>query len=161
LERSAQQQPFVVPPGAGERTWSLNNLVTLKASAGETSGALGVLEVLVDKNGEPPPHVHHGEDESFYVLDGHVTMYVGDQVLDAPTGSFVFAPRDIPHRFTVDSGEAKLLLVITPGGFEGIFFEVGEVATTSTIPPPAPPDIARIVQAAAARDCEILPPPPG
>ena len=73
---AAQQQPFVVPPGAGERTWALNALTTLKASAGETGGALGVLEVLVDKNGEPPPHVHHGEDESFYVLDGHVTMYL-------------------------------------------------------------------------------------
>jgi quercetin dioxygenase-like cupin family protein len=131
----------------------------MKASAGETGGGLGVLEVLVDKNGEPPPHIHHGEDESFYVLDGHVTMFVGDEVLDAPKGAFVFAPRDIPHRFTVDSGEATLLVLITPGGWEGFFAEVGESAPTATLPTPAPPDLQRIIDVAAARDCQILLPP--
>lgn len=153
--------PFVVPPGAGDRSWAINHLTTVKASASETNGVLGVLEVLVDKNGEPPPHIHHDEDESFYVLEGHVTMYVGDARLDAPAGSFVFAPRDIPHRFTVDSGEARLLVMITPGGWEGFFSEVGEPAASATIPPPGPPDIGRIVEVAASRHCEILLPPAG
>ncbi|MDQ6948615.1 MAG: cupin domain-containing protein [Actinomycetota bacterium] len=72
-------QPFVVSPGDGDRSWSLNHLTTVKAAAARTNGVLGVIEVLVDKNGEPPPHVHHGEDESFYVLEGDVTMYVGDE----------------------------------------------------------------------------------
>lgn len=161
MEQRGHDEPFVVPPGAGDRTWALNHLTTVKASAAGTSGALGVLEVLVDKNGEPPPHIHHDEDESFYVLEGHVTMFVGDEVLDAPKGSFVFAPRDIVHRFTVNSGEAKLLVVITPGGWEGFFSEVGEVAETATIPTPSPPDIGHIVEAAARRNCEILLPPPG
>ena len=152
---------FVVPPGEGDRSWSLNHLTTTKAAAAATAGVLGVIEVLVDKNGEPPPHVHHGEDESFYVLDGHVTMYVGEAALDAPRGSFVFAPRDVPHRFTVESDQARLLVIITPAGWEGFFAEVGETATTATIPAPSPPDIGRIVEAAAARDCEILLPPPG
>lgn len=160
METHAHHRPFVVPPGEGDRTWSLNHLTTVKASAAQTAGGLGVIEALVDKNGEPPPHVHHDEDESFYVLEGHITMYVGDDVLDAPAGSFVFAPRDIPHRFTVDSGEARLLIMITPGGWESFFAEVGEPATTATLPPPAPPDIGRIVRVAASRNCEILPPSP-
>ncbi len=50
--------------------------------------------------------------------------------------------------------------MITPGGWEGFFAEVGQAATTATIPTPSPPDIGHIVAAAARRDCEILLPPP-
>ncbi|MDQ6948614.1 MAG: hypothetical protein M3256_20740 [Actinomycetota bacterium] len=51
-------------------------------------------------------------------------------------------------------------MMITPGGWEGFFAEVGQAATTATIPTPSPPDIGHIVAAAARRDCEILLPPP-
>ncbi len=158
-QQSKQAKPFVVAPQQGDRTWALNHLTTLKAAHGDTNGVMSVVEVLVDKNGEPPPHLHHGEDEAFYVLEGKVTAYVGDTVLDAPRGAFVFAPRGIPHRFTVDSDVARLLVVITPGGFEGFFSEVGEPASDARLPEPAPPDIPAVVAAAAKWHCEILLPP--
>lgn len=157
--QDARSKPFVVAPGQGELTWSLNHLTTLKAGHTQTNGAIGVMEVLVDRNGEPPPHVHHGEDEAFYVLEGKVTVYVGDEVLDAPTGAFVFAPRDVPHRFSVDSQQATLLVLMTPGGFEEFFAEVGEPAPAARLPQPGRPDLARVAEAAGRHHCEILMPP--
>ncbi len=157
-QQLSHRKPFVVAPQEGDRTWSLNHLTTLKAGHADTNGVMGVLEVLVDKNGEPPPHVHHGEDEAFYVLDGQVTVYVGEEVLEAPRGAFVFAPRDVPHRFTVDSHQARLLVVLTPGGFEQFFSEIGEPAPEPRLPHPGPPDVAAVVSAAARRHCEILVP---
>ena len=66
-----------------------------------------------------PLHVHHNEDEWFYVLEGELTIWVAGQTVVAPAGSFVFGPRDVPHTFIVSSDEARFLLVTQAAGFEG------------------------------------------
>ena len=73
-------------------------------------------------------HVHHQEDEGFYILEGEMTFYVGEQTIKAHPGSYLFGPKDVPHAFTVDSGPAKLLFVFSPAGLEGLIREMGEPA---------------------------------
>ena len=109
-----------------------------------------------------PLHVHHNEDEWFYVLEGEVTFWFGGKVIVAPAGSFVFGPRDIPHTFIVSALESRFLLGAEPAGFENFIRELSTLLTlTLTPPPPAsePPDMEKIIATAARYGIEILGPP--
>jgi quercetin dioxygenase-like cupin family protein len=104
-----------------------------------------------------PYHVHHREDESFYVLQGHVAFVCDGKWLTAAPGDFVFGPRNIPHGFRVTgTAPAQMLLLLTPGGFERFTKDLGEPAGT----PPSPPDMARLVAVAASYGIDILGPLP-
>ena len=96
----------------------VKELVTVLARAEETGGAFGLMEGLLTRGADPPPHVHHREDESFFILEGTLGVRVGDDSFTAVPGSFVFCPRDTPHLLTVESDEVRLLTFITPGGLE-------------------------------------------
>ena len=58
-----------------------------------------------------------------------MTFWVGGEVIEAPAGSFVYGPRDVPHTFIVSSPEARFLLVAEPAGFESFMRAMGEPAT--------------------------------
>jgi quercetin dioxygenase-like cupin family protein len=153
--------PIAYAQGEGETLWSFGALATVKASTKMTGGGVFVMELLAPKGSGSPLHVHHREDEWFYVLEGELAFWVGGRVIAAPSGSFVFGPRDIPHTFMVTSDLARFLLVTEPGEFEGFVRELSEPARTPTPPPPptGPPDMERILRTAARYGLEILGPP--
>jgi quercetin dioxygenase-like cupin family protein len=152
---------IVLGPDEGEALWAFGTLVSVKAASETTDGRVMVTENVGGRGAGSPLHVHHREDEWFYVLEGELTLWVGGRVIAAPAGSFVYAPRDIPHTFTVSSEEARFLLVTEPAGLEGMLRALGEPAGSLTIPPPpsAPPDMERIMQVCAEHGIEILGPP--
>jgi quercetin dioxygenase-like cupin family protein len=162
---SADSAPSVAPialqPGEGDARWFLDFLVTIKSSAQTTDGRVAVVEHLAPQGAGSPLHVHHREDEWFYVIDGELTFWVGGQVINAPAGSFVYGPREIPHTFIVNSAEARFLLVTEPAGFENFLRALSEPAQTLTLPPPsaAPPDPQQMMATAAEYGIEILGPP--
>lgn len=153
--------PIGLGPGEGEALWFLGILVTIKSSSETTGGQVAVIEHLGRRGAGSPTHVHQREDEWFYVVQGDLTFWVGGQVIAAPAGSFVYGPRRIPHSFTVDSDEARWLLVSEPAGFEGFIRAFGEPAQRLEIPPPAsePPDMDALAAAAAEYGIELLGPP--
>jgi quercetin dioxygenase-like cupin family protein len=153
--------PITYAPNQGEAFWFFGTLVTLKSSAATTNGRVAVTENLAPRGAGSPLHVHHNEDEWFYVIEGELTFWVGGEVITAPAGSFVYGPRNIPHTFTVTSDQARFLLVVEPAGFEGFVRAIGQPAERLEIPPAAtePPVIARIAEAAAEYGMEILGPP--
>jgi quercetin dioxygenase-like cupin family protein len=107
-----------------------------------------MLELEMPPNLEAPLHVHHTEDEGFYVLDGSATIYVGDESVELGPGEHAFGPRDIPHRFSIGPDGARMIWVLTPGGFEDFVHEASVPAERLTPPPPEvgpPADIAEIV----------------
>src|SRR5829696_7618738 len=132
----AAERTYGLERGEGEARWWLGGLATVKARGKETGGRYTLVEVL-DPEGEGPLHVHHREDEGFWVLEGELTFEVGDERIKASPGSFVFGPKDVPHRYTVDSGPARLLYVLSPSGFEEFVYATSEPAKERT-PPPAP-----------------------
>src|SRR3712207_1070689 len=139
--------PHVVPAGEGEAHWWFGQLGEIKATAEQTGGALSLIEITAGPGYGTPLHVHHEEDEGFFMLEGHATFQVGDQVVEAGPGDFLFGPREIPHRWSTEDG-ARMLYLFTPGGFEGMIREVGVPAQERTPPPPhvvPPPDAAEIV----------------
>jgi quercetin dioxygenase-like cupin family protein len=153
--------PIAQQPGEGEALWFLGTLVTIKSSAESTGGVVGVTENLAPRGGGSPLHIHHREDEWFYVIEGELTFWVGGETIVAPAGAFVFGPRDVPQTFLVTSDEARFLLVVEPAGFEGFVRQIGEPAAKLEIPPPpdAPPDMEKLTAAAAEYGIEIIGPP--
>jgi quercetin dioxygenase-like cupin family protein len=156
-----QLAPIALGPGEGEALWGFGTLATLKATSETTDGRVFVIEHLAPRGAGSPLHVHRREDEWFYVLEGQLTFWVGGQVVDAPAGTFVYGPRDIPHTFTVASEQARFLLVAQPAGFDAFFRAASEPAARLEIPPPPsePPDIAGLTALAARYEIEILGPP--
>ena len=125
----AFRRPYLLRPGEGESVWSLGGRFTVKVSATDAEGRFALVESLAFQSTEPPLHIHHHEDEAWYVLDGEMTFYVGDEAFKATAGSFVFAPRGIPHTFTVDVEPTRVLVFATPAGFEQFALELGHPAS--------------------------------
>jgi quercetin dioxygenase-like cupin family protein len=160
-DRAQQLTPIALGPRDGEALWAFGALGTLKATAETTAGRVFVIEQLAPRGAGSPLHVHHREDEWFYIIDGELTFWVGGNIINAPAGSFVYGPRDIPHTFVVASEEARFLLVTEPADFGAFLRAASQPATQLQIPPPPtePPDIAALTALAAEYDIEILGPP--
>ena len=166
-EVEATSRIFALEPGEGEAWWWFGGLATIKATKEQTGGRYTLVEILVPElpMEESLLHVHHFEDEGFYILEGEMTFYVGDKTIKARPGSFLFGPKDVPHAFSVDSGPARLLFILSPAGMEGAIREMGEPARELSIPPQPeePPDEAemgRLMAIAARYGGEMLGPPP-
>src|SRR5215213_8755031 len=127
----AQSRTFAVGSDEGEARWWFGGLATIKATKEQTGGLYTLVEVL-NAEGEGPLHVHHREDEGFWILEGELTFEVGEQKIKAGPGSFVFSPKDVPHRYTVDSGPARLLYILSPAGFEEFVYATSEPAKERT-----------------------------
>jgi quercetin dioxygenase-like cupin family protein len=153
--------PIARLPGEGDARWFLGGLTTIKSSSETTDGRVAVTENLGPQGYGTPLHVHHNEDEWFYVIEGELTFWVGGEVITAPAGSFVYGPRGIPHTFTVSSAEARFLLVTEPAGLENFIRALSEPAQTPTLPPAsAQPPAPEVMMATAAEyGIEILGPP--
>jgi quercetin dioxygenase-like cupin family protein len=150
-------KPFATNLSDAPAYWSLGELLTLVATAEQTGGAFSLMEERLPRGAEPPPHVHHREDESFFVLEGSLTVRVGDEIFPAAPGSFVFCPRDVPHMLIVESDEVRMLTLCAPGGVEQLFVELGEPARIRTLPPTVTePDVEQVVSLAAHYGAEVL-----
>ena len=141
---SGTPRPYLLRPGERGAIWSLGGHFTTKADVDDTGGGYALVEAVAFRATEPPLHVHSREDEAWYVLDGQMTFQVGDARLVATTGCFAFAPRGMPHAFTVDLEPSRVLVLVTPAGFEGFAAELG-VPAFGEIPPEdlalPPPDV--------------------
>jgi quercetin dioxygenase-like cupin family protein len=151
-------EPVVVRSDEGEARWWFGALAVIRATAAETGGQLTIVEVTEAPGAEAPLHVHHREDEGFWILEGEITFEVGDATIEAGTGDWVFGPRGIPHRYTVGEAGCRMLFIMTPGGFEGLVRDMSTPAGSRTLPPPPDeePDWERVAAIAKAHGNELL-----
>ena len=98
----------------------------------------------------PPLHIHHNEDEGFYLLEGDVSFYLPGRRIDVTAGESVLAPRGVPHAYRVGDAGARWLVTSTPAGFERF---VADVAALDRADPET------LATVAADHDIEILGPP--
>ena len=152
--------PIAHGPGQGEQLWFFGGLTTIKADGAATGGRALVTEQTAPRGVGSPLHVHHNEDEWFYVLEGELTIWVAGKTIVAGPGAFAYGPRGVPHTFVVSSEQARFLLVCEPAGFEGFIRALATPATAPEIPPAsAPPDMEPVLRAAADYGLEIVGPP--
>jgi quercetin dioxygenase-like cupin family protein len=152
--------PHAVRPGRERSVWYLGSLLTFLATGEETGGAFALIEGRGRRGSSPPRHIH-SEDESFYVIEGEITVSVGDRAITLTPGMFLTVPRGVPHTFVIESDEARMLTLFTPAGFEGYFREMGEPARALSLPPPptGPPDVAKMVAIGAKYGGAVVGPP--
>jgi quercetin dioxygenase-like cupin family protein len=139
-------EPVVVRKGQGEARWWFGQLAELKTTAADTGGQLTIVEATAPPRLGVPLHVHHRDDEGFWILEGEATFEVGDTTIHASAGDYVFGPRDIPHRFTVGDDGCRMLFIMVPGGLEDLVRSTSEPAPSRTLPPPPEkePDAAEL-----------------
>ena len=140
----ASTVPTQSPTARGQQRWFFGMLAEVKASAADTGGQYTLVEITAPAGLEAPLHVHYREDEGFYVLEGSVTILVGEETVALGAGQHALGPRDIPHRFTVGPDGARMIWVLTPGGFENFIDDVSVPAAAPTVPPASvlPPENA-------------------
>jgi quercetin dioxygenase-like cupin family protein len=150
--------PVAVRHHEGEARWWFAALAVIKATAADTDGQMTIVEVTEPPGAEGPLHVHHREDEGFWLLEGSATFEVGDATIEASAGDYLFGPRDIPHRYTVGDEGCRMLFICTPGGFEDLVIAMSEPAGSRTLPPPSDeePDMERIGAIAEAYGCALV-----
>ena len=148
----------IVAAGEGQAAWLVGDTYTLKATAEQTGGLFGLVEASVRVGGGPPPHVHSREDEAFYLLDGELEILTDGQVATARAGDFVYLPRGSVHSFrNTSSGSTRMLILVTPGGFERFFVDAGRPARAGEPAPPADPaDFARIAELSAQLGSDLV-----
>jgi quercetin dioxygenase-like cupin family protein len=140
--------------------WFIDHLVHILIDGEASGGALALIDERGRRGDMPPLHVHRRDDETFYVLEGELTLFVGDEQIVVGTGQAAFAPRDVPHAYRVESEEARWLVMTTPAGFDTFVREVADAAPAEELPPHGRPvDPAFLGQAAARVGIEILGPP--
>jgi quercetin dioxygenase-like cupin family protein len=109
--------PYVLAEGEG-RAYEWHGVrFTIKAAAAETSGALAFWEVTTRPGEEPRTHSHDDVDEIFYVLSGSITFRCGERTFPVTDGGFIYLPRGIPHSYTIESDEVRMLGISTPSSF--------------------------------------------
>ncbi|HJR18262.1 MAG TPA: quercetin 2,3-dioxygenase [Actinomycetota bacterium] len=152
---------YALGPHEGEALWFNGGLAVLKATAADTDGRFAALELWAPKGFASPLHVHRKEDEFFLILSGEVRVKHGDAVIEAEAGSLVYGPRDVPHAFSVDSAEARILLFFGPAGVEGFFREGSKPAATRDLPPPGEQFLDRqaLMEIATKYDQHFVGPP--
>ena len=122
------EEAFIVLPGEAPRYSGQQgreqDFTELLATADKTGGALGFFRQTIAPKSGPPTHLHGMEAEFCYVVSGQFNFKLGERIVSAPAGSFVFIPRNTPHTFqNIGTEPGVLLFGVTPGGFEMMFAE--------------------------------------
>jgi quercetin dioxygenase-like cupin family protein len=155
-------KPYAYTRDEGEAIWMFDSLDTIKAGADQTGGGFAAVEFLDFQGSSVPLHVNERWDQGFYVLDGEYTFVIGDDTVPAPSGTWVFVPRQTPHAWRCTSAQGRVLTITVPAGLEAFYREVGEqVAVRADLPEHAEPDIDALSDAAARHGITIVGPPPG
>lgn len=129
---------IILGPGEGEHVSVMGNDLTLKAASTDTGGALGLMEYTASPGfAGPPPHIHRKTIEAFYILEGSLTLQIGDQTTTGGPSTFVLVPPGSVHTFSnAGEGPAKFLLIVSPGGFEKYFRELARIMARHGYPAP-------------------------
>lgn len=158
MNKATHPNLFPLPARSGKMVAGLGDLYTFLVSTEETNGAFATLEKIIRPQNGPPPHIHHNNDETLYVMEGTFSFLVGEQTVKAETGTFVYVPRGTVHTFTnIGATAGRLLVTVTPSGFEKYFEAIGTPVHSreEAFAINEAPDFARLMALAPAFNLEF------
>ena len=145
---------------APQPRWFIDNLARVHVGHEATGGRSCLVELEGRRGDMPPLHVHHRDDETFYVVEGTLTLFQPGRQVTLEAGSAFRAEKGVPHVYRVDSPLARWLAFSEPGGFDAFILAASDPAATDELPPlDRPKDLATIAAAAASKGIELLGPP--
>jgi mannose-6-phosphate isomerase-like protein (cupin superfamily) len=126
--------PFILAPGEQHPGAPLLERPFIRIASRHTDGLIGLWEVqLPPLTAGPHLHVHTQEDEMFFVLDGVLTVQIGDELHDLAAGGIAWGARGIPHAFANRTKDpARVMIMSIPGGAEGVFADMEAYRQTVT-----------------------------
>ncbi len=145
---------------SAEPRWFGLNLTRVHVSNADSQGGFTLIE-MSGRRYDSPLHVHHHESETHYVLEGVLRIHIPGRSVELHPGDAFYTPRDVPQMYQVVSDTARWLLVLAPGGFDGLVATASEPADSDEIPP-GPHSGAKTVppaEALRAHGLETLGPP--
>jgi quercetin dioxygenase-like cupin family protein len=134
-----------------ELLWFLGTLAIVKVPGEAVGDRFALIEFLFPRGASPPLHTHP-QDESYYVLDGQLTLQVDGEQLRMAGGDAAVATMGTPHTFRVESETARVLVLSTPAGLERMVRDGSAPARARELPPadaprPSPEELERIFAA--------------
>jgi quercetin dioxygenase-like cupin family protein len=154
---------YTIPAGDGlADVWWKAGRVIVKATGDQTGGGFSQIETIDPRGTATPLHLHHNEEESFFVLEGEISLLIDGNWATVSAGDYALVPRGVPHAYVVRSERARMLVTFSPCGFEAVFSDLGVSVADHAKPPDEAvlPPVEEIVRAFAPYGCEILGPPP-
>ena len=122
-------------PGSGSQSVALGpNRVTFLIAGGETGGVFSLTEFAAAPPPAPPapPHRHLDADETLYILEGEFQFILDGRTIPAPAGSYLHVPKGTLHGIeNIGTTMGRMLVILTPAGFEGFWAERAQLATSS------------------------------
>ena len=126
IEERTAGEPYALPAmtGVTDVWWPFGpapevSRWSVKVSGEQTDGRLIQVHSKDPRGTAPPLHMHHGADETLYVIDGELTIFVGDERISVGPGEFVFVPMGTRHAFLVTSEWAETVITCSPAGERG------------------------------------------
>lgn len=155
-------EPYVLPKDTGVvDVWWLGGRMSIKVAAQQTEGRFAQLVITDPRGTAAPLHIHEEATETFYVIDGEVTLFLGDDRMELGSGDFALVPPGVTHSYLVRSEQAEFSVTIVPAGTEGFFSELGvPVVPGEPQPAPVPPDPEEFARRARSYGIQIVGPPP-
>ncbi len=145
--------------------WFLNTLHILLARSQSTGGAYSLIHLTATPGFASPYHLHHEEDEAFYVLDGEFTFFCDGKKMILGPGGYIFLPRGVPHGLRCSSEkDSRVLIQVMPGGdvgFVGMMLEMAVPARERVLREPVMPDLQKLKALCEKNNIDILGPLPG
>ncbi len=111
-----------------------SNIVTFHLTGEETGGRYSLTEFIMAAPPAPGPpmHIHETESEATYVLEGELLFTLGERSMKASTGSVLFVPKGTKHGLSnLGPGTARILVILTPPGFERFWEEMANLLKVS------------------------------
>ena len=155
-------QSVVLKKGEGERFWALGDHLTQKIGAHATAGTFSLAEIIAFPGGGPPPHIHHREDEMFYVLEGAWRFVLANAITPVVgPGYAIYLPRGVIHQFqNVGATRGRFLAFAAPCGFEAFIRDISQPTDETDPTTPCPPTqqaIDRCMSLAGVHGIEMQP----
>jgi quercetin dioxygenase-like cupin family protein len=118
----------VVPPGEGAEGFLGTIGVVFKLDSADTGGDVSIVEHPFPVGSIVPPHLHTREDEFSFVLEGEIGFRSEDREAVLAAGGYITKPRGEVHTmWNAGKAPARMIEVISPGGFEGFFRELSDL----------------------------------
>jgi quercetin dioxygenase-like cupin family protein len=145
METMKLMKGFKTAPSPGNTRAIPGGVFNFLCMGDETEGRHALMRIIVNRGAEPPAHTHSREDESYYILKGSIRYTIGEDVITVHEGEYVYLPKGIPHQFELLTGQAEVLMWISPAGLDQWFWDNSTPAPDGNQLPmpqgPPPPEV--------------------
>jgi mannose-6-phosphate isomerase-like protein (cupin superfamily) len=157
----AQQgpKPAVLPNGEGTRYDLKFGTAIMKVTSEQTGGKWSMVDFTANPGMQTMLHLHRKTDETFFVIEGDLTMSLQGKILHLHPGDIALVPKMTPHAFAnLTDKPVRFLGTFTPTGFEKFFVLTADAAAKHA---PGTPEFDSAMDGIMKKvDMEMLGPPP-